>query len=99
MSSAEPIRPVAPNEGLLVRRAEPVRRVTRDDHAAEDEQARDRRRQEDRRRDALAEQHARIWTTRPDAEPAELAGTYDDHGHVADPDATTVIRRHLDTSI
>jgi hypothetical protein len=97
MTSAEPIRPVAPNEGLLVRRAESLTRVTRQRHDEEDQDARDRRREEDRRHDALAEQHERIWTTRPDAAPAQIAGAYDDHGRTGDP-GSTAPRRHLDAS-
>ena len=94
----EPIRPVAPAEGSLVRRAEEVMRVTRH-RSREDEgdDARDRRREEDRRHDQLAAQHDQIWIDRPDAAPVQIAGAYDDHGHTAEPDAT-VRRRHLDAS-
>ena len=98
MTSAEPIRPVAPSEGLLVQRAAAVTRVNR--HRGRDEESdeqRDHRREEERRHEALAAQHERIWTTRADAAPAQIAGAYDDHGLTAGADAT-VRRRHLDAS-
>lgn len=98
MTSAEPIRPAAPSDGISVARAEQVMRINR--HRGRDEDgddARDRRREEDLRHDALADQHERIWTTRADAAPAQIAGAYDDHGHTAAPDATAP-RRHLDAS-
>lgn len=96
--SYEPIRPVSPNEGILVSRAEALMRVSRQrDRDEEGDDARDHRREEDRRHDTLAEQHERIWTTRPDAAPAQIAGAYDDHGHTAAADATAP-RRHLDAS-
>lgn len=97
MTSSEPILPVAPTEGLLVSRAEPVLRVSRRSPEDEDDAARDQRRAEDRRHDALAAQHERIWTIRPDVAPEHVAGSYDDHGRTAGPEEAAR-RRHLDAS-
>lgn len=94
-----PIRPVngISSDPLSIRRAELVARINRHRQGEDDDQARDQRRREDRRHDILAEQHDRIWTNRPDADPAQIAGAYDDHGRTSDEAASTP-RRHLDAS-
>ena len=94
-----PIRPVngISSDPLSLRRAELIARINRHHHGDTSEQGREQRRREDRHHDALVEQHERIWTNRPDVDPAQIAGTYDDHGRTSEGDPVTV-RRHLDAS-
>lgn len=98
MSSAEPIRPVGgiSAESHAIGAAERIVRVRRQMREEQDEDAQDERRREDRRHDAYEAQRPG-WTTRPDADPASLAGAYDDHGR-AEADDARIPRRHFDAS-